>query len=56
MENGARLGWLVDPFQKRVHIYRPGTAVEVLQNPATVSGEGVLPGFEMNIKSIWQDI
>ena len=56
MENGARLGWLVDPFQKRVHVYRPGTTVEVLQNPATVSGEAVLPGFELNIQSIWQDI
>ena len=56
MESGARLGWLVDPFQKRVHVYRPGTAVEVLQNPATVSGETVLPGFELNIQDIWRDV
>ena len=53
MENGARLGWLVDPFRKRVHVYRPGTAVEVLDDPATVPGEAVLPGFELNIREIW---
>ena len=53
MENGARLGWLVDPLQKRVHVYRPGTSVEVLDDPATVSGETVLPGFELNIQEIW---
>ncbi len=53
MENGVRLGWLVDPFQRRVHIYRPGTAVEVLDDPATVPGETVLPGFELNVREIW---
>jgi Uma2 family endonuclease len=53
MENGARLGWLIDPFEKRVHIYRPGQPVEVLEDPATVSGEPVLPGFELNLQEIW---
>ena len=43
MENGARLGWLVDPQEQRVYIYRPGQAVEVLDDPETVSGETVLP-------------
>src|SRR5437867_11537454 len=32
-ENGAQLGWLLDPVSKRVHVYRPGAAVEVLDNP-----------------------
>ena len=53
MENGARLGWLVDPGQKRVHIYRPGVAPEVLENPVTVSGEPELPGFELDLREIW---
>ena len=53
IENGARLGWLVDPIQKRVHIYRPGTPVEVLDNPNTVSGEPLLSGFELDLQEIW---
>ena len=50
--NGARLGWLLDPIQKQVHIYRPDTPAEVLDNPATVSGDPVLPGFELNLREI----
>ena len=53
IENGAQLGWLVDPIQKRVHIYRPGTSVEVLDNPDTVSGGPLLSGFELNLREIW---
>lgn len=51
--NGARLGWLLDPIQKRAHIYRPEAPAEVLDNPATVSGDRVLPGFELNLREIW---
>ena len=54
MENGARLGWLIDPFQRRVHVYRPGQPVEVLEDPATVAGEDVLPGFDLNLSEIWE--
>lgn len=53
LENGARLGWLIDPVDRRVHIYRPGEPVEALEDPATVSGERVLPGFELNLREIW---
>ena len=53
LENGARLGWLIDPIRKRVHIYRPGMPAQVLEDPATVSGETVLPGFELNLREIW---
>ena len=53
IENGVRLGWLIDPFQRRVHVYRPGQPVEVLQGPETVSGENVLPGFVLNLQDIW---
>ncbi|NEO85324.1 MAG: Uma2 family endonuclease [Spirulina sp. SIO3F2] len=51
--NGAQLGWLIDPKNKRVEIYRPGQAVEVLENPQTLSGEGILPGFSLNLQRIW---
>ncbi len=53
MENGCRLGWLIDPVQKRVHIYRPGVETETLDEPATVSDETVLPGFELDLREIW---
>ena len=53
MDNGAQLGWLIDPKNKRVEIYRPGQAVEVLDNPSTVSGDFVLPGFVLALKRIW---
>ncbi|NQZ62045.1 Uma2 family endonuclease [Crocosphaera sp.] len=52
-ENGAKLGWLIDPKNKRVEIYRPGQAVEVLENPSHLSGETVLPGFSLSLKRVW---
>ena len=52
MENGTRLGWLIDPKNKRVEIYRAGRDVEILQNPETLSGEEVLPGFVLDLKDI----
>ena len=51
-ENGVRLGWLLDPQNQRVEIYRPGQAVEVLQSPLSLSGEDVLPGFTLNLDRI----
>lgn len=52
MENGARLGWLIDRKNQRVEIYRQGQDVEILENPATLSGEDVLPGFVLDLKQI----
>jgi Uma2 family endonuclease len=52
IDNGVRLGWLIDPKTKQVEIYRPGQDVEVL-HPTTVSGEDVLPGFELNLNKVW---
>jgi Uma2 family endonuclease len=51
-DNGVRLGWLIDPKNKRVEIYRPGQDVEVLQSPTTLSGEDVLPGFVLDLNGI----
>ena len=53
IENGVRLGWLIDPFNRRVHVYRPGHPVEILDGPETVSGDPVLPGFTLNLLEIW---
>ena len=63
IENGARLGWLIDPLdpQRRVYIYRPGadveipgSDVEILEGPESLSGEPELPGFTLNLKFIWE--
>jgi len=51
-ENGARLGWLIDPISRRVEIYRSGQEVEILDNPASLSGEDVLPGFVLDLTGI----
>ncbi len=37
LDNGAELGWLIDPFDKRVYIYRPGETVKCLENPTSIS-------------------
>lgn len=52
-DNGTRLGWLLNRKSRRVEIYRPGQDVEVLESPATLSGETVLPGFVLNLEPIW---
>ncbi len=52
-DNGAQLGWLLDPVSKGVHVYRPGGAVEVLDNPTSVPGDPVLRGFVLNVQQIW---
>lgn len=54
MENGTHLGWLIDPTEQRVYIYRPGQAVEVLDDPETVSGDPVLPGFTLELGGIFK--
>jgi Uma2 family endonuclease len=53
MENGAKLGWLIDPQQHRVEIYRSGLAVEGLDNPTELSGENILSGFVLQLNRIW---
>lgn len=52
IENGALLGWLIDPIEKKVHIYRPGAPVEILDNPKEISGEPLLKGFTLKLEGI----
>ncbi|MDZ7960599.1 MAG: Uma2 family endonuclease [Aulosira sp. DedQUE10] len=52
IENGALLGWLIDRKNKCVEIYRPGKDVEILDNPVSLSGEDVLPGFVLHLQQI----
>ncbi|MBD2385779.1 Uma2 family endonuclease [Cylindrospermum sp. FACHB-282] len=52
IDNGVRLGWLIDPQNQRVEIYRPQQEVEILQSPTSLSGEEVLPGFMLDLAQI----
>ncbi len=53
---GARLGWLIDPEARRVQVYRPGRPIEVLANPAALSGDPELPGLELDLGPIWEPL
>ncbi len=53
LDNGVKLGWLIEPSAKIVEIYRLGKPVEVLNNPQTLFGEDVLPGFALNLTEIF---
>ena len=52
INKGVRLGWLIDPQNQRVEIYRIGQNVEVLQSLTTLLGEDVLPGFVLELNQI----
>jgi Uma2 family endonuclease len=54
LDNGARLGWLFDPPSRTVDVYRPNQPVERVENPTTMSGESVLPGFVLDLQKIWE--
>jgi Uma2 family endonuclease len=53
VENGVRLGWLIDPEERVVYVYRPGVPVQRLDAPAGLSGEPELPGLEVDLRPIW---
>lgn len=53
LKNGALLGWLIDPLEFRVYVYRANHDPVILKNPETVSGEPLLPGFTLNLTDLW---
>lgn len=56
IDNGTRLGWLIDPKNRRVEIYRSGQDVEIFESPITLSGEDVLPGFVLSLAPLWDSV
>jgi len=54
IDNGVKLGWLINPKMRQVEIYRLGQPVEILASPQQLSGEDVLPGFILNLQIIWK--
>jgi Uma2 family endonuclease len=53
VDNGAQLGWLIDPLERRVYTYCPDQPVQALDDPPTLSGDPVLPGFVLQVRELW---
>jgi Uma2 family endonuclease len=53
IENGAQMGLLLDPRERRAYIYRSGGAVEILDDAEDISCDPVLPGFRLSLREIW---
>ncbi|NEO86277.1 MAG: Uma2 family endonuclease [Spirulina sp. SIO3F2] len=53
LANGCRLGWLIDRHRNQVEIYQPGQSVQTLNQPQTLSGANVLPGFTLDLSKVW---
>ena len=54
IENRTRLGWLIDPEERKVHLYRPDEQTRVLDKPERISGGPILPGFVLDLKHTWE--
>lgn len=52
-DNGVKLGWLINPDQKEVEIYRQGQTKEILISPLSLTGENTLPDFTLDLSTIW---
>ncbi|MGH2414430.1 MAG: Uma2 family endonuclease [Brasilonema sp.] len=53
MNNGVKLGWSINRKNRQVEIYRQSRDKQILDVPECLSGEGILLGFTLNLKSIW---
>jgi Uma2 family endonuclease len=56
IDNGAQLGWLIDPEKREVEVYRPNGGVEVLTNPESLTGEGLIEGFTLDLPPVWDPL
>ena len=54
MANGAQLGWLIDPFEKKIYVYRLNAAIETMDDPSEIFGEPLLPGFTLDVQALWK--
>ncbi len=53
VDNGARLGWLIDPVARTAFVYRPGRPVERCVRPPVLRGEPELPGLALDLMEVW---
>lgn len=53
LDNGVRLGWLINRQKRQVEIYRPDSPTQTLDAPEQLSGEDILPRFALNLNVVW---
>jgi Uma2 family endonuclease len=53
IDNGAQLGWLLDPESRRAFVYRPDKPVEELDNPARLAADPLMKGFGLDLTDVW---
>jgi len=53
IENGALLGWLIDPEARQVHVYERGSPARTLNGPSSISGDPSLPGLVVELADLW---
>ncbi|WP_166281138.1 Uma2 family endonuclease [Lyngbya confervoides] len=56
LDAGVRLGWLINPENQTVELYRQGQPVEILEKPEAIANEEVLPGFELSLDWLWDSL
>jgi len=54
IENGAQLGWLIDPEMRQVHVYRPRQLAVIVENVIEIAADPELPGFVLDLREIWE--
>ncbi len=56
MANGCRLAWLIDPLEGKAYVYRPNKEIETIPSfNEKLSGEDVLPGFELDLSELQEE-
>ena len=53
LDNGVQLGWLINPQNQQIEIYRQNKTKEILARPDRLSGENILTGFTLDLLTIW---
>ncbi len=53
IDNGTKLGWLINPNKKEIEVYQQGKERKILVNPQTISGRDILPNFQLDLELIW---
>ncbi len=56
IDNGAALGWMIDPDRRTVEVYRPNREPEFLHGVESVAGEGPVAGFVLNLTRVWEPL
>ena len=51
--NGCPLGWMIHPYRRTIHVFRPGQEPELLPADGLLDGDPVLPGFRLPVSEVF---